>query len=264
MLMTKRYTKEEVVNNRFYQMPKFLFESEFKELSNDARVLYALLRDRHELSLSNEWVNDAGEVYFIFSRENMGEVLGLSGKTVTKAMNDLKKHNLIEEERQGQGKPNLIFLRVVSIASTKTRKISPSESVEFTHLNKENLRPNDTDIIYTENNQLVSLKDFKHASPYRKPTEEELEIGMKIIKNQAQVYLYDDDEFKDMLIETIRNCYIKSETRPIIIKLKVEHIDVAKKVYTEAQKDKDIKNPILYFERCLISAIVENGLKKLF
>jgi hypothetical protein len=38
----------DVKNNRFYQMPKFLFEGEFKDkLNNDARVLYSLLRDRH-------------------------------------------------------------------------------------------------------------------------------------------------------------------------------------------------------------------------
>lgn len=64
-----RYTVNDVKNNRFFQMPKFLFEGDFKDkLNNDSRVLYSLLRDRHELSLLNNWVNENNEVFFIYSR----------------------------------------------------------------------------------------------------------------------------------------------------------------------------------------------------
>ena len=58
-----------------YQMPKFLFEGEFKALSNNARVLYTLLRDRHDLSLQNHWVNENNEVFLIYSREEMADML---------------------------------------------------------------------------------------------------------------------------------------------------------------------------------------------
>src|SRR5690554_2897761 len=100
-----RYTIENVVNNRFYQMPKFLFEGEFKNLSNDARVLYSLLRDRHDLSLKNNWVNENNEVYLIYTREEMANILGCSQPTVRKAINQLKELDLMEEERQGLNRP---------------------------------------------------------------------------------------------------------------------------------------------------------------
>ena len=66
-------------------MPKFLFEGEFKTLSNNARILYSILRDRHDLSLQNRWINEQNEVYLIYTRKNMEEMLGLADKTVKKA-----------------------------------------------------------------------------------------------------------------------------------------------------------------------------------
>ena len=110
----KRYTQDDVRDNDFYVLPKFLFEGEFESLSSDARILYSLLRSRHKLSVKNNWLNERGEVFFIFSRENMCDMLKLSRPTVTKAMNGLKKHMLIEEKRLGQGKANHIYLLKVN------------------------------------------------------------------------------------------------------------------------------------------------------
>jgi hypothetical protein len=109
-MMMKRYLLEEIKQNQFYQMPKFLFEDEFKSLSNDARVLYSLLRDRHQLSIKNKWVNDKNEVFLIYSRSEMAEMLGISEGPVLNAIKQLKEFKLLEEERQGMNKPNLIFL----------------------------------------------------------------------------------------------------------------------------------------------------------
>jgi DNA-binding transcriptional ArsR family regulator len=106
--------------NAYYQLPKFLFEGELEHLSNDARVLYALLRDRHDLLLSikndlaganaSAGASEDGGVYLSFSREHMCEIMKLSRPTITKAMNDLKKHGLIEERRPGMGQTNRIYL----------------------------------------------------------------------------------------------------------------------------------------------------------
>ena len=157
-----RYTTGEVSRNIFYQMPKFLFDGEFKDLGNDARVLYSLLRDRHDLSLKNGWVNENNEVYLIFTRENMCEILGLTDKTVTKIVNDLKEFALIEEQRLGQGRPNRIYLLNPEIPiNTRTRKISESLVGNFPSHNSENFPPNDTDsretnLNDTESNQIKS------------------------------------------------------------------------------------------------------------
>lgn len=266
MGFTRRYTKEDIANNLFYQLPKFLFEGDLKHLSNDARVLYSLLKDRHELSLSNGWVNDAGEVYFIFSRENMGEILGLCDKTITKAVNNLKKYDLIEEERRGQGKPNLIFLKLVSVDNTKTRKIYDSRNEENTLQDSYNLRPNKNYNNNTDLNKSVSQSGGSEldALPEEGQTDGQSQQEIKDILDHSQIELFQDEDLKETLKEVIRQAYQDPSTRATIKKLTLEHIDIAKNLYTEQQELKTIKQPLIYFKKCLISAILESGLKKLF
>ena len=114
----KRYSINDVSLARFYQLPKFLFEGDLVNLSNDARVLYSLLKDRHDLSIKNNWVNANNDVYILFTREDMQISLRLSDKTITKSMRALKEFGLIEEERLGLGKPNMIFLLYTDVNGT--------------------------------------------------------------------------------------------------------------------------------------------------
>jgi hypothetical protein len=151
-----RYKIDEIHKNTFYQLPKFIFEGEFENLSNDARVLYSILRDRHELSIKNNWVNGGGEVYLMFSREEMCDILKLSKKTVIKAIGDLKNYNLVDEEQQGLGKLNKIYLLTpASLDSMKSCKSYTSGSVKFTTQEVENLNPT----VIEENQKKESFKN---------------------------------------------------------------------------------------------------------
>jgi hypothetical protein len=132
----KRFTIDDVRKAVFYQLPKFLFTGEFKNLNNDARILYAVLKDRHELSLANKWTNDNNEVYIIFSRAEMCEVVGLSENTILKAMKTLKEYNLVEEERIGLGQANRIYLLQVE-THDNTPKSQTFKSYGSKHSNGE-------------------------------------------------------------------------------------------------------------------------------
>ena len=113
MSKLRRYNVNEIYANRFYQMPKFLFAGKFKtELSSDAKILYALLKDRHELSIRNKWFDENGDIFLYFTRQEMGELLCCGKNKVIKLCNELKKFGLIEEVRQGLNKPNKIYLNV--------------------------------------------------------------------------------------------------------------------------------------------------------
>jgi len=93
-------------------MPRFLTAGEFagNRMSNNARFLYTLLLDRHRISVKNGWFDDNGEVYIYFKREEMEAQLGLSERTVSKVMQELKDLLLVEEKQQGLNKPNKIYL----------------------------------------------------------------------------------------------------------------------------------------------------------
>ena len=106
------YKINEALNHRYYQIPQELFESSIykDKLDLASKILYGFIIDRLSLSAKNNWCDEDGNIYLIFTREEAGEKLNLSSKTITKAFKQLSEINLIEEKKQGFGKPNLIFV----------------------------------------------------------------------------------------------------------------------------------------------------------
>ena len=93
----------------FYKLPKNLIDH--KELSPLAKLTYALLADRAELSKANGWRNKANEVYIKFKRCDIMAMLGIKSRTtIAKIMKSLRDAGLIIEKRLGQGKTNEIIL----------------------------------------------------------------------------------------------------------------------------------------------------------
>ena len=117
------------VNNgeRFFRVPKLLFESElYKKMSAESKLLYAILKDRFELSVKNNWIDADGNIYFIFTVEEIGEMLGYGKDKVIKLKKELKKHDLLEEVRQGLNKPNLIYLGSLKVEN-EAKPLIPAE-----------------------------------------------------------------------------------------------------------------------------------------
>ena len=109
---TRRQTLYENKLHSFFKCPKFLFGKEYLGMNNDAKMLYILLSNRHELSEKNGWVDECGSIYIYFSREEMEKALGRSERTVKKALDALKEHCLIDEVRQGMMRPNKLYVLV--------------------------------------------------------------------------------------------------------------------------------------------------------
>jgi len=128
-----RYTRQAIVTSAFLQMPRFLYAGEFagNRISNNARNLYTLLLDRHKVSIKNNWYDESGEVYIYFKREEMEQQLGISERTVTKVMQELKDLSLVEEKKQGLNKPNKIYLLSPVISDGE----NPDSEDEYTGYN---------------------------------------------------------------------------------------------------------------------------------
>lgn len=152
----RRITLSDFHNERFYQLPKFLFEKPFEKLSNDSKVLYALLKDRHNLSVLNNWINERGEIYLQFKRESMQEMLNLSKPTITKAVNELIKAGLIEEERLGLNKANRIYLNTVTVVIDGSKNSLPPEVKKIDHLEQNNFTSEGEKILPQEVNNIGS------------------------------------------------------------------------------------------------------------
>lgn len=74
-------TERSNMTEPFYKIPKSLFTDEqYRNISTDAKILFALLLDRQSLSASKGWIDNRGRVYQYFTIQNAGELLHCCGQ----------------------------------------------------------------------------------------------------------------------------------------------------------------------------------------
>ena len=131
----KRISASQVQSSeRFYRIPKILVESPlYKQMSTDAKFTYAILKDRFELSLKNNWIDKNGDVYLIYTITELQEILGYGNKKVIKLKTELHEYGLLDEVRQGLNKPNLLYLGNIDYQAFPTEEThsTPSETAEM-------------------------------------------------------------------------------------------------------------------------------------
>ena len=143
----------EVKNNTFYQLPQWLFDPEYKDMSLRAKVVYALIFDRRSLSLENNWYDKNGDVYMYFTNQQMMDKLNCSEKTIISSKKELEKYGLIKEVRQGVNRPNRLYINgTVKITGQELENLQYG-TVKITGQELENLQPIKTNNIKTNNNQ---------------------------------------------------------------------------------------------------------------
>ena len=122
----KRKTLE-LASQQFYKFEKWILaESKLKKLSPTAKLLYMVIRDREELSLKNakDFTDKEGYLFQYFDQTKAGDLLGLSKNAIIKAFKDLQEYKLIEVVRQGQGKPNRLYVLDYKVSEDTLKELS--------------------------------------------------------------------------------------------------------------------------------------------
>ena len=86
-------------------------DQKYCSVSTDAKMLYALLLDRMYLSARNGWGDRYGSVDQFFTIKQGQELLHFGHDKIIRLFGELEKADLIQRNRQGQGKANIIYLQ---------------------------------------------------------------------------------------------------------------------------------------------------------
>ena len=215
------YKSNETLEHKYYQIPQELFVNEkYKnKLNSDSKILYAFLLDRLSLSQKNHWIDEDNNVYLIFTREEVQEKLNLSDKTVTKSFKILMEVNLVQEKRQGLGKPNLIYVGKINHSDSENlrflnRKNYDSGIGESTALDSENLRGINTNNI---NTNIINTDSINPKS------DEEL----LLIKEKCNLNEFAKEE-KTILEDVIDNLYYTDNLK--VGNITVNHFKISDKL----------------------------------
>ena len=94
----------------FIWLPNFLFEAPtFTPLSNEAKVLYAFILCRTDLSRKNGWADEYGRIYLYYPINEVVELLHCGRQKAVNTLRELQYAGLVEIQKQGCGKPNRIY-----------------------------------------------------------------------------------------------------------------------------------------------------------
>ena len=95
----------------YIPLPRFLLlDEELQGISNDAKVLYALLLDRASISRQNGYIDPDGTIRLYFTVEQVQKKMHRSRQSATRIFRELEYSGLIIRKKQGLGKPAVITL----------------------------------------------------------------------------------------------------------------------------------------------------------
>ena len=145
----------------FFKVPKILFSDKpFMDMSIDAKLLYSLMLDRMSLSRANGWTDSENKIYIIFPISTVIDILRCGKGKAVKMMKELEEAGLIERERRGLGKPDLIYVKKF----TDRTENPPRPHKEF-----------DTEtgdfVVETENNYSEPFPKMNSCVPKNEPQE---------------------------------------------------------------------------------------------
>ncbi|EOB6980300.1 TPA: replication initiator protein A [Staphylococcus aureus] len=259
-MQNQYFTVQENYKERFYQIPKVFFTSEnYKNLTNDMKIAYAILRDRLNLSIKNNWVDEDGNIYFVYSNEKLMEILNCKKEKLTKIKKGLENDGLLIQKRRGLNKPNILYLMKPIVTERDIYKIEKEENdvepygeKEVRKSNTNDTDFNDIDFNDTENNDMNDLNDIKYKNE---------------ISNHSNQFTHNFDD-KEMLLqefpEQLTNYLLKYDYRDLEIIKAV--ILKAKKSFNSRHEDmhymlEDIEDEILTSLKRLKKAIHDRGVK---
>ena len=117
-----KYTTESPAAS-YIPLPRFLLADEdLKDISNDAKVLYALLLDRASISRKNSYIDPDGTIRLYFTVEQVQKKLHRSRQSATRIFRELEYSGLIVRKKQGLGKPAVITLNYPADARLITKE----------------------------------------------------------------------------------------------------------------------------------------------
>ena len=110
----------------FVQIPTELLRR--NDISANAKILYALMLDRRNLSKKNGWTDQQG-IYIYYTIDEVQKTLDVSKSTAQRLMRELTRVGLIVRTAQAKNKPYKIYVQDVGVSAEVSAMTSQKAEV---------------------------------------------------------------------------------------------------------------------------------------
>ena len=205
------YKANNVYGALFFQFPKVLMYGEqYKHLSDAAKLAYMVLKDRLEYSLRNNWIDEEGHVYFIFTNQELKDLFDCSNDKLAAVKKDLERAGLLYQKamhfnpKTGKNEPNRLYLAELDMQSTdvylrgeyaqkEPQTLATSENPKIGHDLDKELKERDTNRYDIDTQKLdFSTTNFSPA---------EIEAQNRDLVKHADEFLTDEDNGLPVFLE---------------------------------------------------------------
>ena len=259
-------------NNSYVQVNKLLlYDPTYNNLSSTAKVLYIFLFDRYTLSVKNDFKDQSNNIYIFFTNAEICRLLHCEHNKATKTLRELEAFGLIARKKQGQGKPDRIYVKDLFECTNNSFNNDENDLSRMT-----NLSHSESDI-WTSNNNKDNNKDDSKTNQSIYPAGNYFAIE-ESVKNQIEYESLIAQHGKDLIdniVNTIVGVFCTDEAKinisrnrsvPIelirwrFLKLDAECIE---SVIYNFKTQKSIKNPRGYLLSSLYNVIDTNYIEDL-
>lgn len=115
----------------FLYMPKRLFtDARYRQMSNDAKILYCVFLDKLTLSIEHNWFDEKGCPYITYQISEAAAYIGRKERKTYQVLNELECYGLIERRKPSTGRKNAIFFpEIVNLQSKKEQSAETGRKV---------------------------------------------------------------------------------------------------------------------------------------
>jgi hypothetical protein len=271
--MSNFFTSNDMDSLVFFQVPKVLILSErYKSMKPNALKLYIVLLDRMKLSLMNGWKDIDGKYYVRMSQDRAAELFQWSPTTFRSMKRELELYDLLEQDREGQGKSNRLYIKKCEYDEKDVYKINKVVDLEFEEEEKKA-----QDIDKSQKNNFCSSagnieKDKscssaenieKNKSCSSRKTTVGLLEGQQLTTNNNNIK--DNKNNKNDLF--VNKQVVNKDKNEIINSLVLEYMkkgmskELCFRVLSEVEENKSVTNFGGYFRTCLENTLYKSQVK---
>ena len=253
------YHTSDRIRDKFYQFPMVLLEDNelYGVLSSDALVIYAILRNRIQSSLSEKNVqsfsDQNGRVFCYFRQQELADAARVSLSTARRSLKQLADCELIYKVKQGLNLPDRIYLLIPKVRQLEEIENDKSETpeedysgnqpqpAECSNLPVGEVKKNSPDC--SERTVLVNKKEKNKKSllksPSSSPQNEQREEMLEEIKTQIDYnsFTATDLDVADRIVDIIADVMSYSGSSFRINKSFYQPAESMKTVFKRVNRD---------------------------